>query len=54
MWTKDSLEVNSIEMEDPIETGTPNRETSEACRELDEGRGLRFSSREEFFESLKN
>jgi DNA-damage-inducible protein J len=36
----------------PFELNTPNRETVEAMKELDEGRGLKYNSTEEFFKDM--
>ena len=37
---------------DPIELGTPNAETLEAIRELEEGGGITFKTTEELFKYL--
>jgi DNA-damage-inducible protein J len=36
----------------PFELNTPNRDTIEAMQELDEGRGLKYNSTEEFFKDM--
>jgi hypothetical protein len=38
--------------DDPFLIAAPNAETLEACRELNEGRGIRFESKEELFKFL--
>ena len=43
---------SSEEWVDPIEVGTPNAETLEAIRELNEGGGITFESPEELFKYL--
>jgi antitoxin component of RelBE/YafQ-DinJ toxin-antitoxin module len=40
------------DFDDPLDTGTPNAETIKACRELDEGKGISFKSKEELYSFL--
>jgi hypothetical protein len=50
-----TIATSSIELiDDDIDTYEPNAETLAACKELNEGNGIRFTSIDELFKYLKS